>query len=43
MGFGQSQQVSLSRQDPPETVAECRAQITGLAGLLGDDLVRHGR
>ena len=43
MGLGQSQQVSLGRQDLPEPVAECRAQITGLAGLLGDDQDRHGR
>ena len=43
MGLCQSQQVSLGRQDLPEPVAECRAQITGLAGLLGDDQVRHGR
>jgi hypothetical protein len=43
IGLGQSQQVSLGRQDLPEPVAECRAQITGLAGLLGDDQDRHGR
>jgi hypothetical protein len=41
MGFGQSQQVSLGWQDLPEAVAERRAQITGLAGLLGDDQNRH--
>jgi len=41
MGLGQSQQVSLGRQDLPEPVAERRAQIAGLAGLLGDDQNRH--
>ena len=41
MGLGQSQQVSLGRQDLPEPVAERRAQIAGLAGLLGDDQDRH--
>jgi hypothetical protein len=40
--LGQSQQVSLGRQDRPETVAERRAQIAGLASLLGDDQNRHG-
>ena len=43
MGLGQSQQVSLGRQDLPEAVAERRAQVAGLAGLLGDDQDRHGR
>ena len=43
MGLGQSQQVSLGGQDLSEPVAERRAQITGLAGLLGDDQDRHGR
>ena len=43
MGLGQSQQVALGRQDLPEPVAERRAQITGLAGLLGDDQGGHGR
>ena len=42
MGLGQPQQVSLGRQDLPEPVAERRAEITGLAGLLGDDQDRHG-
>ena len=41
MGLGQAQQVSLGRQDLPEPVAERRAQIAGLAGLLGDDQGRH--
>ena len=43
MGLGQPQQVSLGRQDLPEPIAERRAEITGLAGLLGDDQDRHGR
>jgi len=41
MGLGQSQQVSLGRQNLPEPVAERRTQIAGLAGLLGDDQGRH--
>ena len=43
MGLGQSQQVSFSRQDLPEPVAERCAQIAGLAGFLGDDQDPHGR
>ena len=43
MGLGQAQQVSLGRQDLPEPIAERGAQITGLAGLLGNDQGRHGR
>ena len=42
MGLGQSQQVTLGGQDLPEPVAERRAQIAGLASLLGDDQGRHG-
>ena len=42
MGLGQSQQVTLGGQDLPEPVAERRAQIAGLASLLGDDQDRHG-
>src|SRR6478752_10698454 len=43
MGLGQSQQMPLGGEDLPVSVAERRAQITGLAGLLGDDQDRHGR
>jgi hypothetical protein len=37
MELGQSQQVSLGRQDLPEPIAKRRTQITGLAALLSDD------
>src|SRR5262245_14311332 len=40
--FG-AKQVSLVRQDLPKPAAERRAQIAGLAGLLGDDQGRHAR
>jgi hypothetical protein len=43
MGLGQSQQVPLGGQNLSEPVAERRAQITGLASLLGDDQDRHAR
>ena len=43
MGLGQSQQVSLGWQDLPEAVAERRAKVASLAGLLGDDQNRHRR
>jgi hypothetical protein len=42
MGLGQSQQASLGGQDLPEPVAERHTQITGLAGLLGDDQIGMG-
>jgi hypothetical protein len=34
--------VTLGGQDLPELLAERRAQIAGLASLLGDDQDRHG-
>ena len=43
MGLGQSQKVSLGWQDLPEALAERRAKVASLAGLLGDDENRHRR
>ncbi len=42
MRLGQAQQVALGGQDLPEALAEGRAQVASLAGLLGDDQGWHG-
>ena len=41
IGFGETEQVALSRQDLPVTAAERRRQIFRLAGFFGDDQRCH--